>query len=177
MRALDAFDAEGRPDPALAVDLGCGAGRDTIEILRRGWPTLAADAFEEAIEALRIRDDLPDGAALTTQVSRHEDITLPPCDLVNASFSLPLCPPAAFGGVWRKVVAALRPGGRFSGQLYGERDSWADRRGITSLPRSEAERLLEGLDVELFDEEEEDSLTLRAEPKHWHIFHVVARKP
>lgn len=177
MRALNAFDAEGRPDPALAVDLGCGAGRDTIELLRRGWPTLAADAAKEAVDALRARDDLPDGATLETRVSRHEHMTLPPCDLVNASFSLPLCPPPVFAEVWGNVVTALRSGGRFSGQFFGERDSWADRPGITSLSRSEAERLLEGLETEHFEEEEDDSVTPRGEAKRWHLFHVVARKP
>jgi tellurite methyltransferase len=29
IRALDAFDREGRPEGALAADLGCGSGRDT----------------------------------------------------------------------------------------------------------------------------------------------------
>jgi tellurite methyltransferase len=38
-RAADAFAG-----PGFAVDLGCGDGRDTIELLRRGWRVLAIDA-------------------------------------------------------------------------------------------------------------------------------------
>jgi len=35
---LAALDRFGPPPPdALAVDLGCGDGRDAIEMLRRGW--------------------------------------------------------------------------------------------------------------------------------------------
>ena len=30
--------------------------------------------------------------------------------------------------------------------------------------------------TELFDEEESDAVTPRGKPKHWHIFHVVARR-
>lgn len=177
IRALDAFDREGRPADALAVDLGCGSGRDTIEILRRGWPVLAVDASPDAFEGLRARPDLPAGAQIATQLARFEDMTLPPCDLVNAAFSLPLCPKPEFPAVWAKIVAALRPGGRFSGQLYGDRDSWAGRADMTLLTRAEAEACLAGLEIEYFDEEEDDSVTPRGKPKHWHIFHIVARKP
>jgi hypothetical protein len=28
----------------------------------------------------------------------------------------------------------------------------------------------------MFDEEEADGVTPRGNPKHWHIFHIVARK-
>lgn len=181
IRALDAFDREGRPESALAVDLGCGSGRDTIEILRRGWPVLAVDSAPEAFEGLLARPDLPpdlpDGARIETRLARYEEMDLPPCDLVNAGFSLPLCPREAFPAVWAKIVAALRPGGRFSGQLYGDRDSWAGDPTMTHLTRAEAEAYLDGLEIEHFEEEEDDSVTPRGTEKHWHIFHVVACKP
>ena len=47
LAALERFDAEGRA--GLAVDLGCGTGRDTFELLRRGWRVLAIDAQSEAL--------------------------------------------------------------------------------------------------------------------------------
>lgn len=177
IRALDAFDREGRPAKAFAVDLGCGSGRDTIEILRRGWPVLAVDSAPEAFEGLLARPDLPEGAHIETQLARYEVMTLPPCDLVNAGFSLPLCPKEAFPGVWAKIVAALRPGGRFSGQLYGDRDSWAGNPTMTHLTREEVDACLADLIVEHLEEEEDDSVTPRGIAKHWHIFHIVARKP
>ena len=34
-----------------------------------------------------------------------------------------------------------------------------------------------GLELEMFDEEEADGVTPRGNSKHWHIFHIVARKP
>lgn len=176
IRALDAFSAEGLPAGGQAVDLGCGSGRDTIEILRRGWPVLAVDAAPEAIEKLRARPDLPEHCDLETLVSRYEDMSLPSCDLVNAAFSLPLCPADAFPAVWEKIVAALRSGGRFSGQLYGDRDDWNGRSGMTCHTREAAQSLLLPFDVEMFEEEEDDSVTPRGVSKHWHIFHIVARK-
>src|SRR5690242_4070197 len=162
--------------PRAAVDLGCGDGRDTIELLRRGWSVLAIDAEPTAIERLQKRRDLPEGARLSCLCQRFEAATWPSADLVNASFSLPFCPPDRFPGLWERIVASLKPGGRFAGQLYGDRDGWAGRPGVTHMSRAAAERMLTDLTVELFEEEETDTLTPRGKPKHWHIFHVVAQR-
>lgn len=158
-----------------AVDLGCGDGRDTIELLRRGWSVLGIDAEADAIRRLRARADLPPGARLETRVGRFETADWPKCDLVNASFSLPLCAPDAFGALWKTITASLDAGGRFCGQLYGLRDDWAGRPGVTHHSRDGALSLLAGLEVEMFEEEESDAVTPRGARKHWHIFHIVAR--
>jgi SAM-dependent methyltransferase len=163
--------------PRFAVDLGCGDGRDTIELLRRGWSVLAIDAESAAIERLQRRPDLPEGAHLTCLCQRFEDATWPEADLVYASFSLPLCPPDRFPDLWRRIAASLKPGGRFSGQLFGDRDGWVGRPGMTHMSRAAAGRLFKNFRVEFFEEEETDSVTPRGKPKHWHIFYVVAERP
>ena len=175
--ALDAFEALGEmPTDALAVDLGCGDGRDTVEILRRGWSVVAIDAEPEALRRLAARD-LPGAERITSLVGRFEDVPLPlGLSLVNSSFAMPLCEPERFHDLWRRIREALPAGGRFSGQWYGRRDSWLGREGITFLGRDEALALLEWMDIEMFEEEEADSVTPRGNPKHWHIFHIVARK-
>ena len=94
LAALDRFDAE-KPSPAprQAVDLGCGNGRDVVEVLRRGWRVLAVDAETAAIEQLRERVSVADAARLETLVSPFEDADWPSADFVNSSFALPMCPP------------------------------------------------------------------------------------
>jgi len=101
---------------------------------------------------------------------------LPSCDLVNASWSLPFCPPAMFGAVWEQIVDALRPGGRFCGQLFGEQDEWATEDDMTFHTREEAERLFVVFELDRFDELEEDGKTALGTPKHWHVFNIVAKK-
>lgn len=172
--ALDRF--EGSASKARAVDLGCGDGRDTIELLHRGWSVVAIDAEAVAIERLASRPDLPKDARLTTLCGKFQDTDWPEVDFVNASFALPLCPPVSFPALWRKISASLVAGGRFAGQLYGERDSWARDPNMTFLDEASARRLFAGYAIELFEEEESDTVTPRGKPKHWHIFHVVARK-
>lgn len=175
--ALDRFAAEGRDGAdSRAVDLGCGGGRDSIELLRRGWSVLAIDGEAAGIEVLEARPDLPAQARLETIAARFEEAEWPPVDLVNSSFALPLCPPETFPGLWRRILDSLRPGGRFSGQLYGPKDTWYGDPTITFHSREDVEALLRPLDVEMLREEEDDSTTPRGELKHWHVFHIVARR-
>jgi tellurite methyltransferase len=163
-------------EPGFAVDLGCGTGRDTFELLRRGWRVLAIDAEREALERLLAHGEL-DLSRLETQLARFEDAAWPDADLVNASFALPFCGPEHFRALWRRVVASLRRA-RFCGQLFGDRDEWASTHAeMTFHTRGEVERLLSGLDVERLDEVEEDGPTALEPVKHWHVFHVVARRP
>jgi tellurite methyltransferase len=172
--ALDLFGAaaSGR----RAVDLGCGGGRDAIELLRRGWSVIAVDAEPAALAYLEARPDLPSGAKLVTMCEKFETATWPESDLVNASFALPLCPPASFPALWSKITASLVSGGRFAGQLYGDRDGWAANPDMTVLDQAAAHGLFADYSLELFDEEESDAVTPRGKPKHWHIFHIVACK-
>ena len=172
--ALDRFG----PDAAgsLAVDLGCGDGRDVIEMLRRGWQVVAVDNEAEALKQLQARP-LPTGHELTPIQARFEEVPLPlGLSLVNSSFAMPLCEPASFHTLWERIREALPEGGRFSGQWYGPKDSWAGRPGMTFVGRDEALAMLHGLELEMFEEEEDDGVTPRGNAKHWHIFHIVARK-
>ena len=165
--AVARFDA-----PGFAVDLGAGTGRDTAELLRRGWRVLAIDREPEALDRLRVIAAPPQ---LDVQLARFEEVDWPACDLVNASFALPLCPPAAFPGVWGKLVASLRPGGRFCGQLFGDHDDWAGS-GVVVHTRAELGELLAPFEVERLDEVDEEGSTAVGTRKHWHLYHVVARR-
>lgn len=174
LQALDLFDAE-PPVERFAVDLGCGEGRDTAELLRRGWRVLAIDAEPDAITRLLSRPEAA-GDQLVTMVSSFEGAVWPEAALVNASYALPFCPSDAFPEVWERIVASLPPGGRFCGQLFGDRDEWASDPTLTTLAREDVEQLLEPFEAERLDEIEEDGQTALGAPKHWHLFHVVARK-
>ncbi len=175
LAALDRFGTT--PAAALGLDLGCGDGRDTVEMLRRGWRVIAVDAEPEALRQLQART-LPAGSDVTPVIARLEEVPVPlGVQLINSSFAMPLCEPEAFRDLWSRIREGLPSGGRFSGQWYGPRDSWVGRPGLTFLGREEALGLLEGLELEMFEEEESDGVTPRGKPKHWHIFHIVARKP
>ncbi|MBI1372354.1 MAG: methyltransferase domain-containing protein [Phycisphaera sp.] len=173
--ALDAFGREGVAE-GLAVDVAAGEGRDTLELLKRGWRVVATDGHPEAFTHLWPR--VPESAKdrLESVVVDFAEMAIPVCDLVNASFALPFVEPRHFADFWTRIVAAVRPGGRFAGQFFGDRDDWASLPGRSHQSRHEVERLLSGFDIEMFREEERDDAPELRKPKHWQIFHVVARK-
>src|SRR5690606_2231809 len=72
LTALDRFateDAATGRGPRSAVDLGCGAGRDAREILRRGWRVLAIDRELAAIAALEAATPAADRPRLDVLVA------------------------------------------------------------------------------------------------------------
>ncbi len=174
MQTLALFEDEGRR--GLAVDLGCGQGFDTAELLRRGWEVVAIDATGEAIRRLRNRVPDSDAPRLRTVVSRMEDADVPTADLIYASFSLPFCRPEVFPRLWSDIREAIRPGGRFAGELFGDRDTWASsEEGMTFFDIAGARALFDGMELESFVEEENDDQGWD-EMKHWHVFHAIARR-
>lgn len=176
--ALELFGREGPTRmPRLAVDLGAGEGRDAVELLRRGWRVDAIDAHPESPTRVWNRADLVNADRLTTTRATYEACLLPACDLLNASYALPFCSPQAFASVWAKIGSAVRPGGRFAGQFFGDRDTWATIPGRSHQTEAQVLAMLEGWNVEHWQVEENDKPTSMGEAKHWHIFHVVARKP
>ena len=176
LKALSIFDTEPLLyRPRFAVDLGCGDGRDTVELLRRGWRVLAIDREQNAFDRLLDRPIQRD--LLQTQLMGFETLTLPQSiDLINASFCLPFCQPADFAHLWETIVTSLNPGGYFCGQLFGDRDSWTVYPDRTHHTREQIQVLLKSFEIEWFDEEEHPGVTALGKEKHWHIFHIVARK-
>ncbi|MBE9191838.1 class I SAM-dependent methyltransferase [Gloeocapsopsis crepidinum LEGE 06123] len=171
LMALEKFE-----EPQFAVDLGCGDGRDTVELLKQGWRVLGIDGEAEAIARLQSRPNI-DLNRLETRVMHFENLVLPEAvDLINASFCLPFCPPEHFSKLWNKIVSALRVGGRFCGQLFGDRDSWATYPNMSHHIRAQVEELLQPFTVEVLQEEKHPGITALGEQKHWHIFHIVACK-
>ena len=173
--ALDSFAQEGVTH-GLGVDIAAGEGRDSLELLRQGWRVVATDNHPDAFPLLwsRVPEELKPRLA-TVEVDFGE-MQVPGCELVNASFALPFCCPEDFPGLWSRIVAAIRPGGRFAGQFFGDRDTWASLPGRTHHSRDEVLKLLEGFEFEMMNEEEKDDPPDLRSPKHWQIFHVVAKK-
>ena len=180
IRAADLFVADGplhADDPPLAIDFGCGTGRDTIHLLAAGWRVLALDGASEAIDRLLARPEIaahPD--RLATGVIRFEDVRFPLCMLLNASYTLPFCPPHLFDALWERIKASIRPGGRFAGQFFGPEDDWAGLPDRTHHTRGQLDDLLADFELELCREDIHGPDPDTTYPKRWHIFDVVARR-
>ncbi len=159
----------------VAVDLGCGAGTETLALLERGWAVTAVDGAPEAIARLRASVAPEAVAQLTTVVSPFHEVELPDADFVYASLSLPFCAPGEFREVWRRIRKALRPRAIFAGHFFGRNDSWAETPDMTFHTREELDGLFAGFDMHMLKEQDEDGEAVSG-PKHWHVFHVIASK-
>jgi SAM-dependent methyltransferase len=163
------------------MDVACGEGRDTRELLSRGWRVFAFDASALGISKLLGSAPPQMQARLTATELRFEDVLLSPAlpasvDLVNASFALPFCPPPVFPGVWKRLTGVLNRGGLFAGQIFGDRDEWAKVRPESHFTRTAMEALFGGFEFVHLEEVEKDGADALAGMKHHHLFHIVARK-
>ncbi|HYE01729.1 MAG TPA: class I SAM-dependent methyltransferase [Phycisphaerales bacterium] len=180
-RALELFGAEPAAGPRLAIDLACGEGRDTRELLSRGWRVLAVDAHADALRRLEAHVPESGRARLRTRLLAMEAVPADPdlalaADLINASFALPFCHEDRFEALWNWIGRTLRPGARFAGQLFGDRDEWAPVNPRRHVTRAQALALLSEYRVEHFDEAEKVGPDAMGGTKHHHVFHIVAQK-
>lgn len=168
-----------------AIDLGAGEGRDTFELLRRGFRVLALDPHPDALRRIRasVPPDAADRLTLVEAGSEHLDDALAAhpafrrAAVINASFSLPFIRPDRFPRAWTAIRAALAPGGCFAGQFFGPHDTWASIPGRSHHTREQVQQFLAGLTVHQFEESRKPGHDAEGNPKNWHVFHVVAQNP
>jgi SAM-dependent methyltransferase len=168
-------DGAGAAPTRWAADLGCGDGTETLALLEAGWHVLAIDQQAEAIQLVQRKVAPELQPRLQTRVTAFEHLVLLPVDFVYAGFSLPFCMPQHFPRLWAGIVVALAPGGVFAGQLFGEHDSWASNAERTFHTRADVQTLLTPFEIDVLREVEEDGHAVSG-PKHWHVFHIIARK-
>jgi SAM-dependent methyltransferase len=161
-------------EPGDALDLGAGAGRDTIHLLSRGWRVTAVDSSPAAVATLR-RIDSPRLHVVQSSIEAFEPGAY---DLVNAQYSLPFIAPHKLDVAVHRVLKAVRPNGAICTLFFGPNDEW-NRPGneIVFMTRADVARLFTGWDVVELNEVEEDGKTADGSAKHWHTIHATARRP
>jgi tellurite methyltransferase len=173
---LSRFEPVSSGQTRKAIDLGCGDGTETAALLASRWRVLAIDSEPAAFNHLNAKIPVDAQDRLQTQVAKFEDVELSPADLIYAGFSISFCHPQHFDELWQKIVENINPGGYFAGQLFGVRDTWASNPGMTFFTAEQTRDRFAAFDIEHFEEEDDEGGRSTAGPKHWHIFHVIARK-
>ncbi len=160
----------------LAVDLGCGGGADTRSLLVRGWRVVAVDAEPHARMALL--EHTPDVYRdhLEIRIGTFEEVDLPPADLVYAQFSLPFAGDR-LGPSVRNALAAVVPGGAFVGQFIAAEDDWASDPNVAVVDRPWiTETFAPFSTLEIDERKHHGPGGADGATKHWHFFHVRARR-
>ena len=175
VRGLAAAAATGLR-PGRAIDVGFGDGTETLSLLDAGWQVLAIDPTEAAAAGLRSRVSPMAANRLEIRTVPADVESLPPFDLLYAGFALSFIAPGAFPAFWSGVRRQLRPGGLLVVNVFGDRDSWVVDPAMTFADRATVDALFDGLEVIEIVEEDADGEAFSG-PKHWHVFHVIARRP
>lgn len=163
-------------EPGNAVELGCGAGRDTVYLIRNGWNVLAIDRenVETRIVSKLLVEELEQFEFFK---QRFEAIKLENSNLVVANFSLPFCNKNNFKELWAKINHSILKDGYFVGNFLGDKDEWKiAKEKMTFLTKDQVMELFRNFDIVEFKEVEKDGLTGLGKMKHWHIFNVIAKK-
>ncbi len=162
--------------PGRALDLGCGAGNDTLALLEGGWTVTALDGSAEALAVLRARAEAH-AARLTLIEGPFTAVPDGPFELVYASLSLPFCPPRHWAASWAAARGALAPGGVLAATLFGVRDDWMGTPDMTFPTVEELRACLTGLETPVWREEERVVPLALGGEKRAHLFTVIARRP
>ncbi|WP_018917273.1 class I SAM-dependent methyltransferase [Vreelandella zhanjiangensis] len=165
--------------PKVAVDAGCGAGRDALFLLERGFTVHAYDKSDAAIARLREKGQLHLDRTLFPQVCSFEYFAYPESSLINACSSLFFCYQERFATAWMNIARSLLKGGVFCGHFMGPNDSWVKmgHGDLTVHSKAELNELF-ARDFKILDIHEHDAegMTLLSKQKHWHTYSVVAQK-
>lgn len=173
VRTLNFFDVERRA-PGVAVDLGCGSGPDTVELLHRGWTVHAVDSDRQGLAMLAKAAEPEWQDRLHTHPIRLEDFDFPACDLIWASFALPFCRLDAWPQLLTRAIGALRVGGRFAGDMFGKEHAWSSAPDVLTRTEAQLRADLHPLQIEAFDIENGYRVS-GDEVTRWHAFAFAAR--
>jgi len=175
-----AMEAAGIGAERTAIDLGCGAGVEVAALADAGWNTIGIDSSPGTTELVRQVVGGRSPAGLQRTEVREESLrdaakSLPPADLIYSGYALPYVHPTDFPAVWAAIRGAMTPGAILAVQLFGDHDSYFGEDDWNFHTEEEARALVDGLDIVQFEVEDADGMAAGG-PKHWHVFHIIARR-
>ena len=85
-----------------AIELGCGAGNDTVYLIKNNWNVLAIDR-EDVKERIAKRLTKEELAKFKFQKQDFETLKLEENNLIVANYSLSFCNKNKFSDLWNKI--------------------------------------------------------------------------
>ena len=112
------------------LDLGAGAGRDTIEMAKAGYEVTAVDLSERGAQRILERAEnaeLIDRVRAEVADVREYNIQPEHFDLICATTVLDHIPAESATAVWKRMTTGLRAGGILYAEVHSTEDPGSDR--------------------------------------------------
>ncbi len=162
--------------PKNAIDLGCGAGRDTIFLIKNGWNVLAIDR-KNTKEIIKNKLNAKELENFRFSLQSFENISLEKTNLLVANFSIPFCNKDYFNKFWNEIVNCIVKNGYFVGNFFGLNDTWKEtKKHMVFLSKEQVLNLFKDFEIIEFNHIEKDSYTALNKLKHWDIYNVIAKR-
>lgn len=162
--------------PKIALDIGCGAGRDSIFLIDKNIKVESIDKSKPEVQILK--NKVKHNPNIKIYTKRIQDFNFKKYDLINAQWSLPFLPRNDFELILAKIYKSLNQGGFFAGQFFGVNDEWNTPKNanMTFITKKEAKAFLKQYEEIQFNETKEYGFDRENNPKFWHFFEFVVRK-
>ena len=154
-----------------AMDLGCGAGNDTVELINNGFNVIAIDSEMGVKEILQRR--VSDSEKLNIIINDFSKLDLPKVDLISANFSL-FFVKDNFNIFIHNMLKCVNEDGFFIGNFLGKEDDWANSK--TTIEKEALLDFFKDFKMYYFSEEKYYKDTASGKNKFWHIYTVIAQK-
>ena len=110
------FIEEIKSNPNNAIELGCGAGNDTVYLIKNNYNVLAIDR-EDVEERISRRLNKEELEKFRFQKQDFETLKLDKSNLIVANYSLPFCNKSKFNQLWNNINKNILPNRRLCWQV------------------------------------------------------------
>jgi len=173
-KALDLFF---KNKTGIALDLGAGAGRDTIYLLKQGWSVWAVDREETAIKTILRETPLNLQEKLTCYNTDFLDMELDfRFDLCSAQLSLMFLPPSQIQSVIDKIYTKVKVNGVFVASFLGYQDDLVKNKNIPGSDLEKLRQYFSKFQVIELEEEIKNSQNSLSAHNQSHFLKIIARK-
>lgn len=128
-----------------AIDLGCGAGNDTIYLLKNKYKVIAVDKEKTVISFIKNR--ITDTSKLEFIIEDFEKVKLKKSDLITSNLSIYFCDPQYFERLCDEIINNIVSGGYFVGNFLGKEDEWSIDTNRTFIDKEQLDIIFKDFEI------------------------------